>query len=69
MKDSFYQTADADVYNYGPTLGVQMPFAGLRLMGTYVLGGAFDPAAGAYGIDLKFSNLLSATNFLPVLKT
>ncbi len=54
MRDSFYQTADADVYNYGPTIGVQMPYAGLRLLGTYVLGGQFNPAPGVNGLDLSF---------------
>ena len=54
VKDSSYQTAKGDEYNYGPTVGLQMPIAGLRLMGTYVAGGQYDPAAGADGVDLRF---------------
>jgi hypothetical protein len=56
MTDSFYQSATADVYNYGPTVGVQMPYAGLRLMGTYVTGGQFNAAPGINGLQLNFLN-------------
>jgi hypothetical protein len=56
MKDSFYQTADADVYNFGPTIGLQMPYFGLRLMGTYVMAGEFNPAPGTNGLDLNFKD-------------
>ena len=52
--DSSYSSANGDLYNYGPTAGIQMPWAGLRLFGTYVMGGQFDPAAGAGGVDLRF---------------
>ena len=54
VKDSTYETAKGDEYNYGPTAGIQMPILGLRLMGTYVAGGQYDPAAGASGVDLRF---------------
>ncbi len=56
MKDSFYQTADADVYSYGPTAGVQMPYSGLRLVGTYVMGGQFNAAPGINGLQLNFKD-------------
>lgn len=54
MKDSFYQTTNADVFNYGPTIGVQMPYVGLRLMGTYVMGGQFNADPGISGLQLDF---------------
>jgi hypothetical protein len=54
MTDSFYQAATADVYSYGPTAGVQMPYAGLRLMGTYVMGGQFNASPGVSGLQLNF---------------
>ena len=56
FKDSSYSTADATGYNYGATAIVQTPIAGIQLFGTYILGGAFDPQAGAQNIDLKFTN-------------
>jgi hypothetical protein len=56
MQDSFYQSANAEGYNYGPTVGVQMPYLGLRLMGTYVMGGQLNPTPGAYGLDLNFKD-------------
>jgi len=56
MNDSFYQPATAEVFNYGPTLGIQMPYAGLRLMGTYVMGGQFNAAPGISGLQLNFLN-------------
>lgn len=52
--DSFYNSADSAGYNYGATLGVQTPFAGVRVWGTQVLGGEMDPAAGNSGLDVKF---------------
>ncbi len=54
MQDSFYNTADTDAYNWGPTIGVQTPLYGIRLLGTYVVGGESNPAAGVQGLDLKF---------------
>lgn len=54
--DSFYNSSTGDAYNYGPTLGVQMPVAGLRAWGGYVLGGEYNPGAGVQGLDLKFRN-------------
>ncbi len=54
MKDSFYNAADTDAYNWGPTIGVQTPLYGIRVLGTYVVGGESNPAAGVQGLDLKF---------------
>lgn len=54
--DSSYDKADGAGYNYGGTLGVQAPFAGLRVWGTRVFGGEMDPTAGRNGFDVKFSN-------------
>jgi hypothetical protein len=54
MKDSFYENATGNSYTFGPTVAVQMPFYGLRLLGTYVMNGEFDPEPGTYGLDLGF---------------
>ncbi len=56
LANSFYQSADTDNFNYGATLGVQTPWAGVRLWGTYLLGGFSDPAEGVSGLNLKFEN-------------
>lgn len=45
--------ADAKAYNWGPTIGFQMPEYGLRILGTYVAGGEMDPDADG-SIDAKF---------------
>lgn len=53
--DSLDEEIDTKSFNYGPTVGVQMPFLiGLRAWGTYVLGGEVDPD-GARGIDENFT--------------
>ncbi len=49
-------SADGSAHSYGPTLGFQTPWAGIRVWGTYVAGGEFDPTSNN-GIDLKFSDL------------
>lgn len=54
LRDSTYETASGNAYNYGATAGLQTPLYGVRLTGTYVLGGEFNPGAGAQGVDLKF---------------
>ncbi len=56
FQDSLYSTADGSDYNYGLTAGVQTPIAGIQLFGTYILGGVFDPTAGAQNIDMKFTD-------------
>ncbi len=43
----------ATSYNYGPVIGVQMPGIGLRLWGTYVLGGQLNPKE-SNNVDIKF---------------
>ena len=46
--------ASAKAFNYGATLGVQTPVAGLRVWGTYVFGGELDPeASGNYNVKLS----------------
>ncbi len=52
--ESFYEDADTDHYNYGITLGAQTPWAGVRVWGTSILGGEFNPNAGANDLDVKF---------------
>jgi hypothetical protein len=48
--------ADANAYNYGVTLGAQTPLAGLRVWGTYILGGEIDPKE-INNVDIKFKDL------------
>lgn len=54
FSDSSYGSSDSSGWNVGPTLGVQMPIFGLRLWGTYVTTGVFDPNPGYNDVDLKF---------------
>jgi len=54
FQDSAYGAADSSKYTVGPTVGVQMPVAGLRLWGTYVPFGQYDPQAGNRGFDVRF---------------
>lgn len=52
-------SVDATAFNYGPFVGVQMPNVGLRVWGTYVLGGSLDPkeiGSGLTAIDAKASD-------------
>lgn len=46
--------ANATAANWGPVLGVQMPIVGLRVWGSYVMGGILDPENSG-GYDVKFS--------------
>ncbi len=48
--------ADGSAYSVGPTVGAQMPVVGLRVWGTYVATGEFNPDA-SNGVDYKFSDL------------
>jgi hypothetical protein len=56
--DSFYNKADADVYNIAPMIGLQTPFYGIRLLASYVVAGENNPASGAQGVDLKYKEAL-----------
>lgn len=56
ITDSAYGTASGDQYNVGPTLGVQMPWWGARLWGTYVALGEFNPETGRQQVDLRFED-------------
>lgn len=56
VSDSAFNTeADATGYNYGLAAGVQMPIVGLRLLGSYVLGGELDPKEDR-GVDTKLKD-------------
>jgi hypothetical protein len=46
---------DAEAWNWGPILGVQMPIVGLRLWGSYVANGEIDPDRGLVA-DIKFKD-------------
>lgn len=54
MTDSFYENADGNMYNYGPVIGAQTPWYGVRAWASYVIGGEFDPKAGRSGLDVRF---------------
>lgn len=54
--DSSYTDQDSNVWNWGPTVGIQAPWAGMRVWGTYIVDGNFDPNSGANGTDLKFKD-------------
>lgn len=47
--------SDATALNYGATVGVQTPVAGLRVWGTYIFGGELDPKASG-NFDVKLSD-------------
>lgn len=50
----FNYDADAEHFNLGPVIGIQMPVAGLRVWGTYIATATLDPKENS-GLDLKFS--------------
>lgn len=56
LEDVAFQDTNADVYNWGPSLGFQAPKYGLRAWGTYVVDGVYNPEAGANGVNLEFKN-------------
>lgn len=53
FKDSSGYDAKATAFNYGPVVGVQTPVVGLRVWGTYVLGGQMEPEKSGL-VDVKF---------------
>lgn len=54
FKDSSVQyDAKAISTNWGPVVGLQMPIVGLRIWGSYILGGELDPESSG-GFDVKF---------------
>jgi len=54
MADSSLGDVQGNSYNVGPTLGLQMPVFGLRIWGSYVAAGEYNPEAGNNDFDLKF---------------
>jgi len=55
FKDSSGYNASATEMNYGPVVGIQTPLVGLRVWGSYILGGELNPdKSGSF--DVKFSN-------------
>jgi hypothetical protein len=46
----------ATAFNWGPVAGVQMPIAGLRVWGSYIIGGELDPDSGN-SFDVKFKGV------------
>ena len=55
ITDSAYGEADANGYNLAPTVGVQMPIAGLRVWAGYVVLGETNPEAGTKGFNVRFT--------------
>jgi hypothetical protein len=56
LEDTGYGNQDVNAWNWGPTAGLQAPWAGMRVWGTYVVDGNYDPDAGSNGTDLKFKD-------------
>ncbi len=56
MTDSSYGTAEGDSYSVGPTLGFQMPDIGVRIWGTALMLGGYDPKPGNQDFDVKFED-------------
>jgi hypothetical protein len=56
FNDSFYESADGDMYNIGPSLVLQTPVFGIRVFGTYIMAGQFNPGSGVQGLDTKFTD-------------
>ncbi len=56
FNDSAYGDAEGSTYNYGPTLGLQTPLWGIRVWGSYIMGGEYDPASGSNNVDMKFTD-------------
>ena len=52
--DSFYSKADSNAYDIAPTIALQTPYFGVRLLAGYVVAGESDPNAGVQGLNLKF---------------
>ena len=48
-------SADAKAYNLGATAGIQTPFFGVRVWGTYIFSGMLDPES-INNVDIKFSD-------------
>ena len=55
-EDATSYSAYGSSTSYGPTLGFQTPWAGVRIWGTYLVNGEFDPSSNN-GVDLKFKDL------------
>jgi len=47
---------DADIWNVGPTIGFQAPMYGMRVWGTYILDGSYNPDEGAQDLNLRFDD-------------
>ena len=46
--------SESSAYNWGPVIGMQMPIVGLRIWGSYILGGELDPEKSG-SFDVKFT--------------
>lgn len=56
FSDSFYHNADSNAYDIAPTIGLQTPYYGVRLLAGYVIDGESDPQPGVQGLDFKFKD-------------
>ncbi len=54
--DKLHYSAKGNAFNYGPSVGVQTPWAGVRVWGTYLLGGSFDPEKDN-NVDIAFKDM------------
>ncbi len=46
---------DSSLYDYGPVLGAQVPYRGMRVWGQYIMGGTLDTDE-RNGLDYRFDN-------------
>jgi len=56
FEETALEDTDADIWNVGPTVGVQAPFMGARVWGTYIVDGNYNPEAGVRNVDLNFTD-------------
>lgn len=56
FEGSALEDTDVTVWNVGPTLGLQAPYMGARVWGTYVVDGNYNPDSGARAVDYNFTD-------------
>jgi hypothetical protein len=58
LNNFFYQDTTATAYSFGPMIGGELPYYGIRLTATYIMLGEFKPTLDAYGLNMKFTDPL-----------
>ncbi len=54
-EDATSFSSDGSAYSFGPTVGFQTPWAGVRIWGTYIADGAFNPSSDN-GVEIDFED-------------